>query len=275
MTSGADKAEVMVWLMSRHLAKADVVQLGLATVLNQVAALLANAMAKGQGPAIEDPAALTLTRTVRRAVLSRSELVAQQGALRHFEAPEWIGQVMPRLYGRVGQFVRPLQIDAKGRINTLRVSDGSGRVRRFAGLAALAGLADIANPFLAYLPKQDTRCFVENVEFVVCDPLASERSHDPLIVLITDLAVFELTRSGARAISRHPWVSIEELRNATPATVAVEGANETPFPDRNTLRILREQVDPLGIRNIEFATGNARRTALLTLFAAEADLKFH
>jgi len=266
----ADVAELMVCQMSEYLMAAEVIQLGLASALNQVAALLAQARTAGDGPALEDPAALTLTRAQRPAFLSRSERAAQIGALRRFEAPEWVAQMMPRLAGRVRQFVRPLQIDAKGRINSLRVADKQGRLRRFAGLAGLAELAEIAQPFLVYLPQQDRRSFVDAVDFVVADPLAAHAPGVGHVVMVTDLAVFEFTSTGARALSRHPWVAPETLRERTPAAVVLENAPPTPLPDAPLLRLLRTEVDPRGVRNIEFASGAGRRDALLRLYAQEA-----
>ncbi|MDO8441089.1 MAG: hypothetical protein Q7S97_07800 [Polaromonas sp.] len=265
-----DVAELMVCQMSEYLMAAEVIQLGLASALNQVAALLAQARTAGDGPALEDPAALTLTRAQRQAFLSRSERAAQIGALRRFEAPEWIAQMMPCLAGRVRQFVRPLQIDAQGRINSLRVADRQGRLRRFAGLAGLAELAEIAQPFLVYLPQQDRRSFVDAVDFVVADPLAAHAPGVGHVVMVTDLAVFEFTSTGARALSRHPWVAPETLRERTPAAVTVENAPPTPLPDAPLLRLLRTEVDPRGVRNIEFASGAGRRDALLRLYAQEA-----
>ena len=266
----ADVAELMVCQMSEYLMAAEVIQLGLASALNQVAALLAQARTAGDGPALEDPAALTLTRAQRTAFLSRSERAAQIGALRRYEAPEWIAQMMPRLAGRVRQFVRPLQIDAQGRINSLRVADRQGRLRRFAGLAGLAELAEIAQPFLVYLPQQDRRSFVDAVDFVVADPLAAHAPGVGHVVMVTDLAVFEFTSTGARALSRHPWVTPETLRERTPAAVTVENAPPTPLPDAPLLRLLRTEVDPRGVRNIEFASGAGRREALLRLYVQEA-----
>jgi hypothetical protein len=265
-----DVAEMMVCTMSDWLLRAEVIQLGLASALNQVAALLAQARTNGQGPALEDPAALTLTRAQRPAFLSRSERAAQVGALRRYEAPEWIAQMMPRLSGRVRQFVRPLQIDARGRINSLRVADKQGRLRRFAGLAGLAELAEIAQPFLVYLPQQDQRCFVDAVDFVVADPLAAHPPGVGHVVLVTDLAVFEFTSAGARALSRHPGVTHERLRERTPAAVAVGSVPYMPPPDAALLRRLRTQIDPHRVRDIEFAGGAARREALLRLHTAEA-----
>lgn len=266
----ADTAETMVFAMSEWLLDAEVVQLGLASALNQVAALLAQARAGQRGPALEDPAALTLVRTPREAFLARSERVALAGATRRFEAPEWIGQMMPRLAGRVRQFVRPLQIDARGRINTLRVAGRSGGYRRFAGLAGLAELAEIAQPFLAYLPQQDRRSFVDAVDFVVADPLAMHARGAGRVILVTDLAVFEFTSDGARALSRHPGVSAETLRERTPTGVALDAPPTTPLPDPALLHRLRTIIDPRRVRHIEFASGPARREALLRLHAAEA-----
>jgi len=272
----ADTAETMVFAMSEWLLDAQVVQLGLASALNQVAALLAQARGGACGPALEDPAALTLVRRPREAFLARSERAALAGATRRFEAPEWIGQMMPTLAGRVRQFVRPLQIDVRGRINTLRVAGRDGGHRRFAGLAGLAELAEIARPFLAYLPQQDRRSFVDAVDFVVADPLAmhavgdGHEGSEGRVILVTDLAVFEFTRGGARALSVHPGVDAALLRERTPGAVALDGATRTAWPDAGTLDALRKRIDPRRVRDIEFATGPARRDALLRLHAAEA-----
>lgn len=265
-----DVAELMVCQMSEYLIQAEIIQLGLASALNQVAALLAQARTGGSGPAIEDPAALTWTRAQRPAMLSRGERAAQLGAVRHFDAPEWIMHMMPHLAGRVRQFVRPLQIDARGRINSLRVPDPHGRPRRFAGLAGLAELAEIARPFLVYLPRQDSRCFVDAVDFVVADPLAAHQAVERRIVLVTDLAVFEFTPSGARTLSRHPDTDPAILRSRTPRGVVIDDAPLTRAPDPALLHLLRHVVDPHGVRNIEFATGAGRRESLLKLHAQEA-----
>lgn len=264
-----DVAETMVFAMSEWLLDARVVQLGLASALNQVATLLAQARAGAAGPALEDPAALTLSRAPRQAFLARSERAALAGATRRFEAPEWIAQMMPRLDGRVRQFVRPLQIDVRGRINTLRVADGRGGHRRFAGLAGLAELAEIAQPFLAYLPQQDRRSFVDAVDFVVADPLAMHASGAGRVILVTDLAVFEFTSRGARMLSRHPGVDRETLRERTPAALTIEDASLTPLPAAALLQRLRTDIDPRRVRDIEFATGPARRDALRRLHTLE------
>lgn len=264
-----DTGEVMVFAMSEWLLAAEVVQLGLASALNQVAALLAQARGGGRGPIIEDPAALTLVRTPRQAFLARSEAAALAGASRRFEAPEWIAQVMPRLGGRARQFMRPVQIDVQGRINTLRVATRQGGTRRLAGLAGLAELSELVHPFLTYMPQQDRRGFVEAVDFVVADPLAAHPPGKGQVILVTDLAVFEFTAAGARVRSLHPGVSLERLAERTPASVAIGDPPPTAAPDPELLHRLRTSIDPRRVRDIEFVAAAQRREALLRLYAAE------
>jgi hypothetical protein len=88
--------------------------------------------------------------------------------------------------------------------------------------------------------------------------------------MVTDLAVFEFTSAGARALSRHPGVTHAQLRERTPAAVAVGSVPFTPTPDAALLLRLRTQIDPHRVRDIEFVTGAARRDALLRLYAQEA-----
>ena len=163
-------AEVMAVAMSRELQGAELVQLGLASALGQTSAVLAKHLAP-DGLLLEDPAALTLSDRPRRARLTRSEAEAEAGCILHFDVTEMVGQVMPNVAGRMRQFIRPLQVDAKGRINTYRVARKDGSWLRVAGLAGLAEVAEFANPFLLYIPGQDLRGFVEEVDFCVCAPL--------------------------------------------------------------------------------------------------------
>lgn len=263
-------AEVMAVAMSRELQGAELVQLGLASALGQTSAVLAKHLAP-DGLLLEDPAALTLSDRPRRARLTRSEAEAEAGCILHFDVTEMVGQVMPNVAGRMRQFIRPLQVDAKGRINTYRVARKDGSWLRVAGLAGLAEVAEFANPFLLYIPGQDLRGFVEEVDFCVCAPLEARAAMgDARIVLVTDLAVFDFTAAGTRARSIHPGVSMETLRAATPAGVELDGAAQTAPPTDEELRVLREVADPLGLRDVEFLRGEERRARMREIARAEA-----
>lgn len=269
MNAGWSTAELMAVVMSRELVGAEVVQLGLASALGQCAAVLAKRRYP-DGMLLEDPAALSLSNVQRRASLSRSEAVALDGAILRFDVPEMVGQVMPAIAGRMRQFIRPLQVDVRGRINTYGVTRRDGSFLRVAGLAGLAEVAEIASPFLLYMPVQDRRAFVEEVAFTVAAPLEARAPFgDGRIVLVTDLAVFEFTQARTRLRSRHPAVTEEAVRAVTPAGVDFSGAVETEPPSAEELRLLRTDVDPLGLRDVEFLQGDARRQRLREIAAAE------
>lgn len=257
-------ADQMAVCMARYLTGFQVLQLGLASPLGQVAACLAKRL--NPDLLLEDPAALSLSTQPRQATITHAEKIALQGAMQQFQAPEWIAGVMPTLAGRVGQFIRPLEVDLEGRVNTLRVRKKTGEWLRVAGLAGLAELAELVQPFLIYLPAQDRRCLVEKVQYAVCDPLrhAGERAR---VVIVSNLAVIEIRRSGARVISIHSGVSTEQLREASPPGLSIDSPPPTEAPSAAELAALNE-VDAEGVRYLEFLSGAERLKALAGLALA-------
>jgi glutaconate CoA-transferase, subunit B len=66
-----------------------------------------------------------------------------------------------------------------------------------------------------------------------------------------------------RLISCHPGISVEKIQSHTGFELQVSPAlQETPPPTDNELRLLREVIDPLGIRKLESLSGAARRQLL-------------
>ncbi|MBL4874431.1 MAG: hypothetical protein JKY41_13870 [Rhodobacteraceae bacterium] len=263
-------AEQMAISMSHLLEDAELVQLGLMSPLAQVAALLSAHRRGDAGPAIEDPSAFTVTWAPRSAALTCSDIAAQQGSVRRFEADDWVAKIMGNLTGRMRQFIRAAQIDITGGINTLYLPTRDGTRRRIAGLAGLAELADIARPFLVYLPRQDERTFVQRVEFEVCNPLDSHDGTERQIILVSDLAMFRITEQGPEILSVHPSTDPNEFAARTPFAGDYQAAPQTPLPDPADLELLRKTVDPFNIRDIEFAVGEERSKLLDRLIEQES-----
>jgi hypothetical protein len=128
-------------------------------------------------------------RTPRQAFFERSE----RAVLPRCNAPlrgagvERADNAAP---GRVRQFAHSLRLDARGRINTLRVAGRFGRAGGHQRFAGLADLAVIAQPFLVQLSQQDRGSLINAADFVVADPLAIHANGAGQVLLVSDFMVF-------------------------------------------------------------------------------------
>ncbi|MEV5542989.1 hypothetical protein AB0L13_39830 [Saccharopolyspora shandongensis] len=71
---------------------------------------------------------------------------------------------------------------------------------------------------------------------------------------MTNLAVFDFEpETGAmRLLSVHPGVTVDEVRGATGFPLVIQGeAPQTRLPTGEELRLIREVLDPRGLREAE------------------------
>jgi hypothetical protein len=95
------------------------------------------------------------------------------------------------------------------------------------------------------------------------------------VKLVTNLAVFKVdhyTREF-KIVSLHPGVTLAEVKEATGFAVDCEGDIPlTEEPDEESLRMIREEIDPLGLRFLESATGPDRQAMIDKILDAEEAL---
>jgi len=76
-----------------------------------------------------------------------------------------------------------------------------------------------------------------------------------------------------RLTTIHPGVRLAEIQARTGFELdIVPDVGETPLPSNEELRLLREEIDPLGIRRLELLGGSPRRELLRQIILAEAAL---
>jgi hypothetical protein len=76
-----------------------------------------------------------------------------------------------------------------------------------------------------------------------------------------------------RLTSLHPGVSLRHVQSKTGFELAiVSDLAETPPPTSEDLHLLRNLIDPLGVRRLELLGGSARRDALRDILTREAAL---
>ncbi|MBD3579799.1 CoA-transferase [Streptomyces sp. KD18] len=150
------------------------------------------------------------------------------------------------------------QIDRYGNQNISCIGDWERPDRQLLGVRG-APANTVNNPVGYWVPRHSRRVFVERVD-MVCgvghDRAASGgagRFHR-LGRVVSDLGVFDFATPdrSMRLASLHPGVGVEEVREATGFALAVP--EEVPYtrdPTAEELRLLREVLDPAGLRERE------------------------
>jgi acyl CoA:acetate/3-ketoacid CoA transferase beta subunit len=159
--------------------------------------------------------------------------------------------------GRRQSMMGASQLDRHGNQNISLIGDPRRPARQLIGVRGAPG--NTVNHRTDYwVPRHSRRVFVERVD-VVCGVgndrarahPAAARFHD-LGVVITDLGVLDYGPDGAlRLRSYHPGVTPSEIQERTGFGLDVSGAYETRLPTPAELRLIREEIDPAGLRERE------------------------
>lgn len=171
------------------------------------------------------------------------------------------GRVFETLaWGRRHVVMGANQIDRYGNQNLSAFGDDVQKpTRQMFGLRGAPGNS-INHATSYWVGRHSTRVFCEKVD-IVCgigydryeqgDP-AFRFHHIPTVV--TNLGVFDFQGPGhtMRAVTLHPGVTAEEVAENTGFEVAgLAEAGVTRDPSAEELRIIREVIDPRGVRNRE------------------------
>ena len=154
-------------------------------------------------------------------------------------------------------FLGGAQIDAYGNLNSTVIGDYQKPSVRFPGSGGGNDFASFCWRTLV-ITQHDRRRFVEKVDFLttpgyLTGPGAREAAGLPKgggpYRVITDLAVmsFEEKTCRMQVESLHPGVTVEQVRENTEFELGqVAHVAETVPPEKEELRVLREEVDPNG-----------------------------
>lgn len=150
------------------------------------------------------------------------------------------------------------QIDRFGNQNISCIGDWEQPVRQLLGVRG-APVNTLNNPVSYWIPKHSTRVFVERVDMV--SGVGYDRAAEAGVTrfhrlprVVSDLGVFDFAGPGhaMRLASLHPGVTVEQVRAATGFELAVP--EEVPYtrePTEGELRLIREVIDPKGLRDRE------------------------
>ncbi len=261
--------EIMVVCMAAQIRDGEVVAQGIATPLVTAAYLLARhthapqlyfTSAIGQG-ICRTPAPLNLTQ-IESLWLDRS--LTNVGFVRA------AADVLPSL--RPKEFFRPAQIDQRGNFNNIAFGQDYNHPRlRLPGTGGIPDVTTFLSDIHLYVPRHSRVTFVPQLDFLSGLGYHPARTHgDGPKYLITDLGQFDFANGRMRLVSVHPGESVKRIQAKTGFELEISpDLHETPAPTAGQLDLLRQEIDPLGIRRLELLSGAARRTLLHEILKQE------
>ncbi|MER6129287.1 CoA-transferase [Streptomyces sp. NPDC001795] len=151
------------------------------------------------------------------------------------------------------------QIDRFGNQNISCIGDWERPLRQLLGVRG-APVNTLNNPTSYWIPRHSRRVFVDGVD-MVCGVGYDRAARHPATArfhriprVVSDLGVFDFATPdrSMRLASLHPGVTVEEVREATGFELTVP--DDVPYtrePTAEELRLIRELIDPQGIRERE------------------------
>jgi acyl CoA:acetate/3-ketoacid CoA transferase beta subunit len=150
------------------------------------------------------------------------------------------------------------QVDRFGNQNLSAVGDWRRPTTQLIGVRGSPG--NTVNHATSYwVPSHSRRVFVERVDMVSgvgYDRVAAVPAAAPfheVRVVVSNLGVFDFATPDHRMRLRsvHPGVSVDEVRDATGFELVEDGVSETRMPSPEELELVRQVLDPDGLRDRE------------------------
>jgi acyl CoA:acetate/3-ketoacid CoA transferase beta subunit len=162
--------------------------------------------------------------------------------------------------GRRHVMMGATQIDRHGNQNISCIGDWAAPERQLLGVRG-APLNTLNNPTSYWIPRHSARVFVERVDMVcgvgydraaAAGPATARFHRIPDVISNLGVFDFETPDRTMRLRSLHPGVTAEEVAEATGFALTIP--DEVPYtrePTAEELRLIREVIDPKGLRERE------------------------
>lgn len=205
--------------------------------------------------------------------ITRSEEHWLQSARTHVGFAVATAELLPKYNPK--EFFRPAQIDAQGNFNNIAIGRDYQHPRlRLPGTGGIPDVTTYSEHIYLYVPRHSRFVFTEKIDFI------SGIGHNPQRkigsgprYLISDLGQFDWINGKMRLTTYHPGTTVEKVQAKTGFNLIVEpNTIETAPPSDEQLKLLREEIDPLGVRKLETLSGGARKRHLREILQTEYDM---
>lgn len=170
------------------------------------------------------------------------------------------------------EIIGAAQVGPRGQTNNLELTKPSGGLLRLPGQGGMSDVANMHKNYVIYVTRHSPATLVKSVAMVssarglISSDERARAGYQPGdIWLITNLCVFRYDERVKQlmVVETMPGVTRETIVAETGFAVHfADDCRETPAPEPATLATLRNVIDPLGLRRLEFV-GAKERGALL------------
>ncbi|MBK8134588.1 MAG: hypothetical protein IPK52_01930 [Chloroflexi bacterium] len=170
------------------------------------------------------------------------------------------------------EFFRPAQIDVFGNTNNVGIGRDMSKPRlRLPGTGGIPDVTIYSDRVYFYVPRHTPVTFVEKLDCISGLGVSEKRTRGSAPrYLISDLGQFDWAHGRMRMTHMHPGVSLEHVQRKTGFRLEIaDGMQTTDAPSAEELRLLREVIDPLGVRRLEILNGSTRKDALREILEKE------
>ena len=260
--------ELMACCISRQLRDGDLVAQGIATPMVLTGYLLAK-LTHAPNLTILSATGNSISRGWQPLSFVRSDAMWLDRPLRRLHFDEISCEILPTLEPK--EFLRPAQVDQIGNFNNLWIGSGGQPRLRLPGCGGIADITPFYTRIYLYVPRHSPRVFVPRVDCVSGLGSPCVRDAGPrFYYLVSDMGQFDLHDGRLRITALHPGSTLEQVRAATGFELQVAAPlPETEPPTAVELSAIRDRIDPLGVRRLEFLSGQARMDAIRHLIALE------
>jgi len=260
--------ELIISCIARQIKNGDILAQGIATPLVAAGYILAKCT---HAPDVLFASAIgqSLCQDWAPLGVARIESLWLDKAITCFGFVRAATELLPRLAPK--EFFRPGQMDRHGNFNNVAIAHPP---MRLPGTGGIPDVTTFSNEIYLYVPRHSRVTFVSELDYL------SGMGHHPQRTLgagphylITDLGQFDFAEGVLRVTSIHPGETLDRIQAKTgfPLGVAPD-CRETEPPSTEEIRLLREAIDPLGVRRLELLGGSARKDLLREILAKEGAL---
>ena len=159
--------------------------------------------------------------------------------------------------GKRHAMVTPTQIDCFGQTNISTIGEYTSPKVQLLGVRGFPGNF-INHKNSIFIPNHSVKTFVNGeVDMVSGMGYKNKQLSNgkfEIKVIVTNLGVFDFngTDNSMQLLSLHPGASVDDVRLNTGFEISVSSETITPMPSEEELILIREVLDPQGIRNSIF-----------------------